>query len=107
MLWDYPRGVWQYDVIVLAILAFIFLTPRQIFRDQPKAVQIAQLPQENGADVFWMEPELLLPLAESARPEAAARLLKGKFGRDRVVVRLEPVFDSEKEIKGFFVYSRP
>jgi hypothetical protein len=99
--------VWQYDVIVVAILAFIFLTPRQIFRDQPKALQIAQLPAENGADVFWMEPELLLSVPESQRTEVASKLLKGKFGRSRAVIRLEPVFDSEKDTKGFFAYTRP
>lgn len=30
-LWSYERGTWQYDLIVLAILAFIFLTPGAFF----------------------------------------------------------------------------
>ena len=34
ILWDYPRASWQYDVMVGIILAFIFLTPREWFRDQ-------------------------------------------------------------------------
>ena len=25
VLWDYPRGVWQYDVAVAIIIGFIFL----------------------------------------------------------------------------------
>ena len=29
--WTYPRGCWQYDLICLAILAFIFLTPPSIW----------------------------------------------------------------------------
>ncbi len=28
--WTYPRGCWQYDLICVAILAFIFLTPPSI-----------------------------------------------------------------------------
>ena len=28
--WTYPRGSWQYDLICVVILAFIFLTPRSI-----------------------------------------------------------------------------
>ena len=32
ILWDFKRGSWQYDVIVGLILAFIFLTPREVFR---------------------------------------------------------------------------
>ena len=33
--WAYERGTWQYDLIVIAILAFIFLTPRSWFSDRP------------------------------------------------------------------------
>ena len=36
ILWDYARASWQYDVMVGIILAFIFLTPRDWFRDQPR-----------------------------------------------------------------------
>ena len=43
LLWDFPRGVWQYDVMVALILAFIFLTPREIFRDYPRASNIVRL----------------------------------------------------------------
>lgn len=31
LIWYYERGSWQYDVIVILILAFIFLTPRSFF----------------------------------------------------------------------------
>ena len=34
--WVYPRGSIEYDVMVGIILAFIFLTPRGFFRDQPR-----------------------------------------------------------------------
>ena len=33
LLWDYPRASWQYDVMVIAILAFIWLTPPDWLRD--------------------------------------------------------------------------
>ncbi len=32
--WNYERGTWPYDVIVLAIVAFVFMTPRNWFHDQ-------------------------------------------------------------------------
>jgi hypothetical protein len=32
--WNYERGTLPYDVIVLAIVAFVFLSPRQWFHDQ-------------------------------------------------------------------------
>ncbi len=31
LLWSYERGTWQYDVLCLVILAFIFLTPSYWF----------------------------------------------------------------------------
>jgi len=31
LLWSYERGTWQYDVLCLLILAFIFLTPSHWF----------------------------------------------------------------------------
>src|SRR5271167_3762145 len=35
VFWTYKRGSWQYDLIVLAILGFIFLTPRAWYTPQP------------------------------------------------------------------------
>ncbi len=38
VLWSYERGSWPYDLMVLAILLFVFLTPRHWFHDQPQSV---------------------------------------------------------------------
>lgn len=34
--WNYPRGSLEYDIMVGLILAFLFLTPRHFFQDQPR-----------------------------------------------------------------------
>jgi len=34
--WSYPRETWQYDVMCVAILGFIFLVPARVF-DDPEA----------------------------------------------------------------------
>src|SRR5260370_1431039 len=75
LFWDYRRAGWQYDVMVGLILAFVFLTPRELFRDQPRASNVVMLPSEGGASVFWMEPELLSGAPAAARPAQAAALL--------------------------------
>ena len=31
IFWSYPRTTWQYDVLCVAILAFVFLTPKGWF----------------------------------------------------------------------------
>ncbi|MBM3787439.1 MAG: hypothetical protein FJW30_24025, partial [Acidobacteria bacterium] len=56
LFFEYPRASWQYDIIVIGILAFIFLTPREFFRDQPRASSIVMLPSEQpGEEVFYLE----------------------------------------------------
>jgi hypothetical protein len=106
LLWDYPRAVWQYDVMVVAILAFMFLTPREIFRDQPRASNIAILHPDNGTNVFWIEPELLSSIPESQRNSRVEALLKARFGKKESVVRLQPIFDAEDAVKGYMAYTR-
>jgi len=47
IFWSYERGSWQYDLIVLAILAFIFLGPRSWFDDRP-TLQLTDLRHQQG-----------------------------------------------------------
>ena len=47
IFWAYERGSWQYDVIVIAILAFIFLSPRAWFNDRP-TLQLTDLRHQQG-----------------------------------------------------------
>jgi hypothetical protein len=107
LFWDYPRAGWQYDVMVGLILAFIFLTPREWFRDQPRASSIVMLPSEHGATVFWMDAEQLSSIPESSQTGKASALLKARTGKSYNVVRLEPIVDSEKEIKGYMAFTTP
>jgi hypothetical protein len=107
LFWDYPRAGWQYDVMVGLILAFIFLTPRAWFRDQPRANSIVMLPSEHGETVFWMDAQQLSSIPENARPQEAGVLLQARTGKKYHVVRLEPIVDSEQEIKGFMAFTTP
>ncbi len=110
ILWDYERATWQYDVMVGLILALIFLTPREWFRDQPripKASQIAVLPGGHGASVFWIESELLAGTPDSERNQKVGEVLRLQTGTKREVIVLEAIVDSEREIKGFVAFTKP
>ena len=107
LFWDYPRAGWQYDVMVGLILAFIFLTPREWFRDQPRASSIVMLPAEHGSAVFWMDSGQLGDVPEAQRPGRASALLKARTGKRYNVVRLEPIVDSEQEVKGYMAFTTP
>jgi hypothetical protein len=110
ILWDFPRASWQYDVMVGIILAFIFLTPREWFRDQPRiprASQIAMLPSEHGSQVAWMDTGLFAGVGDDRRMARATELLRAQTSNKKiVVVRLETVMDSENEIQGFLAFAR-
>jgi len=109
ILWDYPRGVWQYDVMCGVILVFIAFAPREWFRDQPRiphSTQVASLPV-HGESVFWIEPELVGPIPEPERPAALGKILTARTGKTQVLTRVEPIYDSEKEIKGYMAFAKP
>lgn len=110
IFWEYPRGCWQYDVMVALILAFIFLSPRSWFRDQPRiarASDIVMLPAEQGANVFWMEPDLLAGVEENERLAVAAEMVKQRTGRNQNVLRVETVTGAEGELRGYMVFAKP
>jgi hypothetical protein len=107
VLWDYPRAGWQYDVMVALILAFIFITPRDWFRDQPRADNVLMLPSDRGNTVFWMDAQQLASVPESTRAAKASSLIQARTGKKYHVVRLEPLVDSEQEIKGFMAFTTP
>lgn len=110
ILWDYARASWQYDVMVALIVLFVLFTPRSWFHDQPRiphASEIAMLPASNGNQVFWIEPELVTPIPESSRLSHLSSVLQTKTGRTQVVTRIEPIYDSEQEIKGYMAFTKP
>jgi hypothetical protein len=111
ILWDFPRGGWQYDVMVGIILAFIFLTPRAVFRDQPRipnARSIAMLPPEHGIQQFWIDKELLGEARESDWKTRLTEVLRTQTGNAHLsVIDVKRIGSSEDEPLGFLAYARP
>jgi hypothetical protein len=109
ILWDFKRGSWQYDVMVGIILAFIFLTPREVFRDGPRLPQphgVAMLPMENGT-AFYVDPALLKGVPDNQREEKLTEILrKSTSNRNLTITRLAPFTDSDGELQGFMVVTQ-
>jgi hypothetical protein len=108
LLWDFPRASWQYDILVILILAFIFLTPRDIFHDQPRAASVEILPAEQGMSLFWIAPELLdgVP-SQEARIAKASALVNQRYKRRQTIIHVEEIRDEEMDITGYMAYARP
>jgi hypothetical protein len=109
-LWDFPRASWPYDVIVGVILAFMFLTPREWFKDQPRiprAGSITMLPNENGSTPFFVETQLLEGVAVNQRVSKLSPILQARMSNKRLhVIRVEPILNSEGELQGYLALAR-
>jgi hypothetical protein len=108
IFWDFPRASWQYDVVVALILLFIFATPREWFRDQPKASGVVLMSSMHGSNQVFIASELLSDVNEPQRAHRAESLIRERTGKKWHVLRVEPIKDeAEKELKGFIAYTAP
>jgi hypothetical protein len=110
ILWDYARASWQYDVMVGIILVFIFLTPRDWFRDQPRIPRAASIvrPAENGGNVLFVDSEVLAGVPDARRLARLRAFLKTQPSTANIsVTRVEPILDSEGELQGYMAFVRP
>ena len=108
ILWDFQRASWQYDVMVGIILAFIFLTPRDWFRDQPKPSSIVMLSSESGGRVVFVDSKALAGVAEAKRvPEVNRLLQRHPETRHLEAIRVQPIVDAEGGLEGYLAFTRP
>lgn len=56
ILWDYSRGTWQYDVLCLLIIAFIFLSPKTWF---DRRENLATQTSASAVKIQSFSPELI------------------------------------------------
>jgi hypothetical protein len=78
VFWSYERGTWPYDLMVVAIVMFVLLTPARWFKDKPQAGEPVssdvQLLSEDFAlktHVYRLDAKVLAPekRALKATPE--------------------------------------
>jgi len=103
IFWEFKRTSWQYDVVVVLILGFVFLTPREVFRDQPKAASIVMLPSQQG---FLLESNLLNGVAVADRAGVATELVRQRFKTNAKVSHVEPVYE-EQDLTGYMAFTTP
>lgn len=89
--WSYERGSWQYDVMCVAILAFIFLVPARVF-DDPEA-----RPRREGTLT-----ETFVPLPSAG--DGSIQSLSAAVGGNEVH-RIEIVRTPDGTIRGYKVWN--
>ncbi len=110
IFWSYERGSWQYDVIVAAMLAFIFLSPRAWFNDRPTLDTINLRHQQGIVEVSHVDNEFTylldsrLVMSRGEQPEVAIPIiLKERLQKPVTVKSIAPVVNRHQVILGYTV----
>jgi hypothetical protein len=114
VFWSYERGSWPYDAMVVTIVAFVLLTPRIWFHDQPQSidlgssgVQLTSDDSEARTRMYRMDAKVLAPEKRSKRstPELErethdilSRKVEELRERTFQVVQIDPVSDGKGSI---------
>ena len=111
VFWRYERGTWQYDLIVLAILAFIFLSPRSWFNDRP-TLELTELRHQPGFIEMghgkqgwrYLVDARLVESYSAAKPEEAISLiLSRQLHQPFTVTSIVAITDKNKVVLGYMV----
>jgi len=111
VFWAYERGTWQYDLLVLAILAFIFLSPRGWFNDRP-TLELTDLRHQQGfvemghGKQGWrylVDARLVESFAATKPEDAIQTILSRQLHQPFTVVSIVPITDKNKVVLGYTV----
>ncbi len=116
--WEFERGTLPYDILVTAIVAFVFLTPRTWFNDQPQTgpaphTQHLELVAESGsAQVYRVDAHSLATPIRNPQLEREAHDLLGKSvdslrKRSFQILRIEPVLGADGSVRSYDVHVKP
>jgi hypothetical protein len=110
IFWAYERGSWQYDLICIAILAFIFLSPRSWFNDRP-TLQLTDLRHQQGIvemgrvnrDVRYLLDARLVDTLDLKPEDAIPIILKQHIQKAFTVKSIDAVRDRHQVVLGYTV----
>lgn len=110
VFWSYHRGSWQYDLIVIAILSFIFLSPRSWFNDRP-TLQMTDLRHQQGIvemarvnkEVRYLVDARLVDSLGQKPEEAIPTILKEHLQKSFTIKSIDAVRDRHQVVLGYTV----
>jgi len=100
LFWSYERGSWQYDVMCVLILVFIFLAPNSVFHSHRSSAA-----DDETARPIVVTSEEVGPIDGSRMEAELAAKLTQKFGHPMAIERVEKVVDNAGVIK-YLVYEK-
>ncbi len=121
VFWSYERGSLPYDLMVIAILVFVLLTPRSWYHDRPETARVAsadtsgriQLVDVNASshiELFRIDASLLNQPPSQLEQETRQVLDRGVtslHGRSFEIVAIDPDRDGQGRVTGYDVRVKP
>jgi hypothetical protein len=97
--WSYPRTSWQWDVLCVLILVFIFLTPKGWFENT--GFQRSKMGENSPPEVIVLSTDVVGTQPDTREIESRVRLLTGRAAAE--VTKVTPRYDSEGKVIGYEV----
>ena len=123
IFWSYERGTWPYDVMVIAIVLFVLVTPRKWFHDEPHstllagaAVQMVSQDPDSDTQTYRLDAAALppekrstksTPELERATHDILSRTAGDLKGRMFEVVRIDPALSGNGSVLYYDVTVHP
>ena len=97
--WNYARNTWQWDLLCVVILIFIFLTPSRWFTGSERAASMAH--QSPVAKTLVLSPEVIVDERDKGHIDEQVKALTGRTEFE--VVEVRRVVDSNGRTRSFEV----
>lgn len=120
VFWSYERGSLPYDLMVIAILLFVLLTPRKWYHDQPtmglqpasEQIRLVDIDPETSTELFRVDASLLKPQQRTPELEQEthallSRSVESLHGHTFQIVQIQPVRAMDGSVIGYEVRIKP
>jgi len=97
--WNYPRNTWQWDLLCVVILIFIFLTPKSWFSN-------SELPRNIGhpsrvVETVYLGPEDVVNAGDTSKIEQRVKAVTGRTEVE--VIEVQTVIGPQNRVLGLQV----
>jgi hypothetical protein len=97
--WTYARNTWQWDILCVLILAFIFLTPKSWFEGSERRAALGH--QKGTTATVLVGPEVVENQGDNTLLQARVRALSGR--PEAQIVEVRKVIDNQGKTVGYQV----
>ena len=94
LFWSYERATWQYDIMVVLILAFIFFAPNEMFHSHRSKTPV------------YLSSEELGQIGQDDLQQKISDLISSRYGHPVEVTRIERVVDDSKQLTGYLAWEK-